>query len=246
MTPLDNFLLAERKGYCDFYASAACLMLRLGEIPCRIAYGYASDDYDAEKGVWTFTDRSAHAWTEIFLDGRAGRCVISRLLPTSEASETGSRKSQSMIPLMSRLMRGQSWRRRSRRRVPRNQFSLSAWWQEIMEKAAALNSSEQLLMAVGACRYCRRAPAPALAVQIRRREKQARDTFSEDEKQPAYYAEFLRNFHQAGFPRAPGATPREYFDFGCTGAAGRELSPMIAYHYHRRYADAEPDRTLGG
>ena len=36
-----------------------------------------------------------------------------------------------------------------------------------------------------------------------------------------------------------GSHPEEL----ATEAAGRELSPMIAYHYHRRYADAEPDRT---
>ena len=92
-------------------------------------------------------------------------------------------------------------------------------------------------------------PAALLFVLIwwlaRRGKKAAeeKDTFAADGEQPAYFAEFVRVFREAGCPRLAGSTPREYFSaVQSRGLAGPEFTPMISYHYSRRYMEEPPDR----
>ena len=70
---VEYFLFERQEGYCVHFASAATLMYRFYGIPARYASGYAvqpSDFEMGENGYWTaeVTDKSAHAWTEIFME----------------------------------------------------------------------------------------------------------------------------------------------------------------------------------
>jgi len=67
--PLRAFL-RERRGYCEYFATAAVLLLRRAGIPARYATGYAYPDRDPG-GAWTFRRSNAHAWVRI-LDPRLG------------------------------------------------------------------------------------------------------------------------------------------------------------------------------
>jgi transglutaminase-like putative cysteine protease len=67
--PLLDFVLRTREGYCQQYAGAMALMLRYLGIPARVAAGFTSGSYDAEKNVWTVTDRNAHTWVEAWFRG---------------------------------------------------------------------------------------------------------------------------------------------------------------------------------
>lgn len=70
---VESFLFDSHEGYCVHFASAAALMYRLCGVPARYASGYLlqpSDFTRQEDGTWMaqVTDKSAHAWTEIFLE----------------------------------------------------------------------------------------------------------------------------------------------------------------------------------
>ncbi len=68
--PLENFLFHERRGHCELFATAGALMARAIGVPSRIAYGWAGGTY-YESGKWfVFRARDAHAWTEVWLEGR--------------------------------------------------------------------------------------------------------------------------------------------------------------------------------
>jgi hypothetical protein len=67
LDPLENFLFAEKAGYCDFFATAGALMARMIGVPSRVAYGYSKGEFDGEK-LLTFYADGAHSWTEIYLD----------------------------------------------------------------------------------------------------------------------------------------------------------------------------------
>ncbi len=72
--PQDNgvewFLFKSRKGDCDFFASAMCILLREAGIPSRVAVGYSVGEYDTKKGVWVVRQRDAHMWVEAYIKGK--------------------------------------------------------------------------------------------------------------------------------------------------------------------------------
>lgn len=65
--PLVDFVEVTRAGYCQHYAGAMALMLRMIGVPARVAVGFTAGRWDA--GVWTVTDHQAHAWVEAWFAG---------------------------------------------------------------------------------------------------------------------------------------------------------------------------------
>jgi hypothetical protein len=64
--PLVSFLFSNRRGYCQHFAGAMALLLRMGGLPARVAAGFAPGRYDAANGTYTVFDRDAHAWVEVW------------------------------------------------------------------------------------------------------------------------------------------------------------------------------------
>ena len=58
--PLRRFF-RERRGYCEYFATASVLLLRRAGIPARYATGYAYPDRGPGE-AWTFRRANAHAW----------------------------------------------------------------------------------------------------------------------------------------------------------------------------------------
>lgn len=55
-TPDLDRCITEGKGFCVDYAEMFCNMLRAGNVPCAVVYGYVNDIY--------------HAWNVVYMDGR--------------------------------------------------------------------------------------------------------------------------------------------------------------------------------
>jgi transglutaminase-like putative cysteine protease len=62
--PLVSFLLHAREGYCQQFAGAMALLLRMGGVPARVAVGFTPGHLDSATGRWLVTDLDAHAWVE--------------------------------------------------------------------------------------------------------------------------------------------------------------------------------------
>ncbi len=65
--PLVSFVTRTKAGYCQHYAGAMALMLRMLGIPARVAVGFTSGTL--EDGKWIVTDHQAHAWVEAWFAG---------------------------------------------------------------------------------------------------------------------------------------------------------------------------------
>jgi transglutaminase-like putative cysteine protease len=63
------FLFENKKGYCEYYASAMIVMLRSLDIPARFAAGYAPGTYDAKAQEFVVRESAAHAWPEVYFPG---------------------------------------------------------------------------------------------------------------------------------------------------------------------------------
>ena len=64
--PLVQFILEDKRGYCQQFAGGMAMMLRLLGIPARVAAGFTSGTYDEDKREWTVTDHNAHTWVEVY------------------------------------------------------------------------------------------------------------------------------------------------------------------------------------
>ncbi len=68
---LVDFLLFSKRGYCQHFAGAMALMLRMNGIPARVAVGFTSDAgrFDPDKSSYEILDRDAHSWVEVQFPG---------------------------------------------------------------------------------------------------------------------------------------------------------------------------------
>lgn len=67
-SPLIDFLMEDRAGYCQQFAGAAAMLLRFAGVPTRVVTGFATGESDGD-GTFTVRDRDAHAWIEVYFPG---------------------------------------------------------------------------------------------------------------------------------------------------------------------------------
>lgn len=69
-SPLSDFLLHVRTGHCEYFATAAVMLLRAAGIPARYASGYSVQEFSRLEKRFIVRARHAHAWVRVFSDGR--------------------------------------------------------------------------------------------------------------------------------------------------------------------------------
>jgi len=69
-TPLLNFFNNTRAGHCEFFATAAALILRHANIPARYATGFVAHEYSRLENKLIVRRRDAHAWVKVFINGQ--------------------------------------------------------------------------------------------------------------------------------------------------------------------------------
>lgn len=64
-----DFLLRRKAGHCEYFATAAVLLLRAAGVPARYAVGYSVQEYSRLENCFVVRDRHAHAWALAWIDG---------------------------------------------------------------------------------------------------------------------------------------------------------------------------------
>jgi transglutaminase-like putative cysteine protease len=67
--PLPAFLFEDRAGYCQQFAGAMGLMLRMVGVPSRVVSGFAPGSLDQDQGTYEVRDTDAHSWVEVYFRG---------------------------------------------------------------------------------------------------------------------------------------------------------------------------------
>lgn len=67
---LDEFLFEKRRGFCEHYAAAFATLMRAAGLPARVVVGYQGGQWNPLGGHYTVRQSDAHAWTEVWLEGR--------------------------------------------------------------------------------------------------------------------------------------------------------------------------------
>jgi len=67
--PLADFLLRDRRGHCEYFASAMVVLLRLSGVPARIVNGFYGGVPNPYGGYVALRRADAHSWVEVFFPG---------------------------------------------------------------------------------------------------------------------------------------------------------------------------------
>lgn len=67
---VDDFLFNTRRGFCEHFASAFTVLARAAGIPARVVTGYQGGELNPLGGYLIIRQSDAHAWSEVWLDGR--------------------------------------------------------------------------------------------------------------------------------------------------------------------------------
>jgi transglutaminase-like putative cysteine protease len=67
---VDDFLFDTRAGFCQHFSSAYVVFMRSAGIPARVVTGYAGGYYNEVGEYWIVYRKDAHAWAEVWVEGR--------------------------------------------------------------------------------------------------------------------------------------------------------------------------------
>ncbi len=66
--PISSFILEHKNAHCEYFASAAVVLLRALNVPTRYVSGYYAHESEGN-GTTLVRQRDAHAWAEAWIDG---------------------------------------------------------------------------------------------------------------------------------------------------------------------------------
>jgi transglutaminase-like putative cysteine protease len=70
LEPLEEFLFVRRSGNCEYFAAAMAVMLRSVGVPSRVVAGFQQGEWNPYGRYFMVRLSDAHAWVEVFLEGR--------------------------------------------------------------------------------------------------------------------------------------------------------------------------------
>jgi transglutaminase-like putative cysteine protease len=67
---IDEFWLDRKQGFCEHFSTAFVVVMRAMDVPARIVTGYQGIDLEPQDGWYLVRNSHAHAWAEVWLEGR--------------------------------------------------------------------------------------------------------------------------------------------------------------------------------
>jgi protein-glutamine gamma-glutamyltransferase len=91
---VDEFWLDRREGFCEHFSAAFVVIMRALDVPARIVTGYQGADAELQDGYVVVRNSHAHAWAEIWIEGRGWL----RVDPTAAVAPERIVRSRSLRP----------------------------------------------------------------------------------------------------------------------------------------------------
>jgi hypothetical protein len=66
----DEFLFDNKRGFCEHFSSSFTILMRAAGVPARVITGYQGGERNPVDDTWVIRQSDAHAWAEVWLDGR--------------------------------------------------------------------------------------------------------------------------------------------------------------------------------
>ena len=86
---LDEFMFVRRSGFCEHYAAAFATLMRVAGIPSRVVVGYQGGEFNSLGNYLLVRQSDAHAWCEIWAQGKGWERVDPTLVVAPERVKMG-------------------------------------------------------------------------------------------------------------------------------------------------------------
>jgi transglutaminase-like putative cysteine protease len=86
---VDDFLFTTRQGFCEHFASAFTVLARAAGIPARVVVGYQGGEVNPMTGYIVVRQSDAHAWSEVWFEGRGWTRIDPTAAVAPERVESG-------------------------------------------------------------------------------------------------------------------------------------------------------------
>jgi len=256
---LGRFVLEERRGHCEQFASAMAIMCRLAGVPARVTSGYYSTEFNRYERFFYVRQSHSHTWVEAWLDGYGWMTVD----PTPPSALAPGLSSLALLVLAREYWDSWTvrWRRyvvdyslldqwrfitrfrgvmRSLARLSRAArdlpgFSIgrwleSRWFGPSREPGALAAALPVLLLAGGAVGLVALVRLRGRLPLRRRRRRRAGCPVT-------FYAEILALLARAGWLRPPDRTPAEFaLTLADADPDFAEFVPLTRLYYRVRFA----------
>jgi transglutaminase-like putative cysteine protease len=247
---VDGFLFDTRRGFCGHYASAFALLMRAAGVPARVVTGYQGGARNRYADYWILRQSDAHAWDEIWIDGRGWV----RIDPTSaiapERVEHGAAESRDADEPLAALGQGRAaWLGDLRLRLDALR---EAWRRRILQFNQG--SQQRLLQALhipdpDAAKLVAMLAA-GLALALAWLTWQVRRELLPQAVDPVVraYARVCRRLRAVGLARAPGEAAEAYADR--IAHLRPDLAPAVTalcrQYTQLRYGRPPPEQEIRG
>lgn len=226
---LSDFLFDVRKGNCEYFATAAAILLRHAGVSTRLVTGFHADEWNEWGRFYDVRQSQAHAWVEAWIPGRGWTTY------DATPAESGLSAAADVFSRQVQLWFDAAQARWYRSVIGYDQYSqrdallrlsfagLFADLQAVLDRLFTRALPGALILALLAW------GARGLPARLRRGDE---------------YERAERALARAGLLRRPGQTPREFA--GAVAASRPELSAVAELaeaHYRRRYAGLKPDEA---
>ncbi len=207
--PILDFLLVNKQGHCEYFASAMTLLARAAKIPARVAAGYRVAERNPLTGQYIVRQKNAHSWVEAWVPGFGWRTFDPT--PASKVEENLARDAS-----MARALTDVA----------------AAAWSTFVDWYTRLTVTELAIAAAALIALF----AVLRFLRLRRRglaRTTATGTSADDRPLPCL-AHLLDSLATRGIARAP-SEPLERFAFRLLDAELREPADLIARYAALRY-----------
>lgn len=224
---VDGFLFDTRRGFCEHYASSFVFLMRAAGVPARVVTGYQGGEYNPIGGNYIVRQADAHAWAEIWLDGRGWV----RVDPTSAVAPSRvERGLNAALDAGEAAAREPGWLRELRWGMDGMVYTWQRWVLQydrgqqarlMRQLGIGDNLPQALLGGLAALSLLGLVP---LAPLLRRRR--------EADPVQALYARFCRELARHGCVREPAEGPQ---DFAARAALAWPEGAAAVLDFNRRY-----------
>jgi transglutaminase-like putative cysteine protease len=207
------FLTQTRAGHCEYFATAAVLLLRKAGIPARYAMGYAAVEPTGNQREFRIRERHTHSWALAWIDGR--------WRDFDPTPQTWNREE---------LQRSSVWR------------PLSDWWADARFRLATWQPLPGLNGRFAIYLLCPIGVVFAWALLRKRgrfRRQRQRPAFTPSYAWPGLDSEFFlveASLTKKGFVRKPDETPAAWVSrIEAQRNSVARIAPVIDLHYKYRF-----------